>query len=463
MFSQSTKEAIKTGLALSLTMMVVHWLGWQKTSWAMLTVFVLSLTNVYGFSALKSQNRAVGTLLGAVVAFVILSLFSQSPLGFFVAILSFLSFCVYMGYDTKRGYLFNIAITVCLVITSAGIDSGAAGLSTAILRLQETLLGVVVFSLVYRLVWPVTTESEFYRIANDTTAKIEEALDRESSSQLDEGRNNFDVPPLDIKPMAKNVKLLSDLIALPSSKKTELAEKKAILQHAVKGLMYCVSELKKRTEGQSSVSNESLRAALIDAKSALNDSDEQAIARLRKLPTARAEQFVQDVQPNRWKGIAVALGVAITVIMMWLYLPVPGGALLPVFGLIIAVNVSQAPAKLATPVIMLYTVFAVSILAQYVLVFPTLTESWQLGVIFFFNVVVWYKLFELLNLGSLKVLMGNALINMVGSATELTPSYNIESPLMMLVFLFVVMAIVRFYALLFEELPSYVSLQPKHS
>jgi uncharacterized membrane protein YccC len=77
MLSHSNKEASKTGLALSLTLLTVHWFGWKKTSRAMLTAFVLSLTDVYGYSVLKSQNRVVGTIIGSLVAFVILSLLSQ--------------------------------------------------------------------------------------------------------------------------------------------------------------------------------------------------------------------------------------------------------------------------------------------------------------------------------------------------------------------------------------------------
>jgi uncharacterized membrane protein YccC len=79
-----------------------------------------------------------------------------------------------MSLDLRRGYLYNIAITVFLVITSAGVDNGTNGFATAILRLQETLLGVVIFSLVYRLVWAVTTESEFDRMAMATLSELEQ-------------------------------------------------------------------------------------------------------------------------------------------------------------------------------------------------------------------------------------------------------------------------------------------------
>ncbi|USD43338.1 hypothetical protein J4N42_22405 [Vibrio sp. SCSIO 43135] len=74
---------------------------------------------------------------------------------------------------------------------------------------------------------------------------------------------------------------------------------------------------------------------------------------------------------------------------------------------------------------------------------------------FFVNVVVWYRIFERYHLSTMKILLGNALVNMVGSATELTPSYDIASPLMMLVYMFVAMAVVRFYVSLFDHLPRF--------
>ncbi|USD43339.1 FUSC family protein [Vibrio sp. SCSIO 43135] len=369
MLSHSSKEAIKTGVALSLTLMAVHWLGWQKTSWAMLTVFVLSLTDVYGYSALKSQNRALGTLLGSLTAFVILSLFSQDRVGFFVSVLGFLSFCVYMSFDARRGYLYNIAITVCLVITSAGIDSGTTGFATAILRLQETLLGVVIFSLVYRMLWPVTTESEFERVASLTLDNLHQRL-------------LGDQAELEPEQVAKNIQLLNDLLSLPSNAKSGLAARKEDLTIALNALNYLHAQTEIRAGNTRKVNDEKLLDLVSDVRAILANEGDEPLMRLRALPLVPITSNKGDDLPNRIRCIALVLSMAITMVFMWIWMPVPGGALFPVLGLIIALNLAKAPAKFITPVMLLYFLFAFVVLAQYVLVFPMFTESWQIALVF---------------------------------------------------------------------------------
>ncbi|WP_171051952.1 FUSC family protein [Vibrio rotiferianus] len=435
MFQHSTKQAIKTGLALSISLLTVHWLGWQKSSWVMLTVFVLSLTENYGYSALKSQNRLLGTLLGASMAFVLLALFSQQRGAFLSTILLFFAFCVYMNFDKRRGYLYNIAITVCLVIASAGINNGAAALATAILRLQDTLLGLVIFSLVYRLVWPTTGESEFFRKAENLLDDLEQEIAGAVVNTSQASR-------------VKVVNQLQDILHLPSSEKTTLAACKSQLSDALNGMTYIIQRLATKQEGQQSRSE--LEILIAEGRSVLEGAPSVS-ERLRSLPVQMINQEDQDIASARFKGLLVSLGLAISALVLWIALPIPGGAMFPVFGLIVAANIASAPANYAAPVMLVYILFAGIVLLQYVFVFPLLTVSWQLAILFFINIVLGYLLLEKLHMTATKMLMGNALINMVGSATELVPSYDIVAPLTMLVFLFIVMALFQFYAQLFSR------------
>jgi uncharacterized membrane protein YccC len=435
MLKHTTKQAIKTGLALSLSLLTVHWLGWQKSSWVMLTVFVLSLTDSYGYSALKSQNRAMGTLLGAVTAFIILGLFSQQRMAFLASIVAFLMFCVFMNFDKRRGYLYNIAITVCLVISSAGIDSGAAGLSTAILRFQDTVLGVVIFSLVYRLVWPTTSESEFHRLAVATLDSLEQEL-------------NGETPLVSPEERKKHILLISDILTLPEIDKTVLAERKAQLKCLVNGLVYVNRKL---AAENNQVSRQQDLTGLITEMRALLSGSSNTTQALMSIPVQTMNTRENDLRTKQLKGVLIALGLSLSIIAMWILMPVPGGSLFPVFGLIVAANMASAPAKAALSSLLIYITFASIVLLQYVFLFPVLTASWQLALVFFVNIVVGYSLLDKWHLTSVRVLLGNALINMVGSATELVPSYNIISPVTMLVFLFMVMAVFQFNALLFER------------
>jgi uncharacterized membrane protein YgaE (UPF0421/DUF939 family) len=441
MISHSTKEAIKTGLALSLTMMTAHWLGWQKTSWAMLTVIVLSVTQFYGYSALKAQNRILATILGAAVGFSMLCLFPQNRALFLSSMVAYILFTIHMGFDKRRGYVYSLSGCVALIVASAGISDGATGFSTGILRLQDNLLGLTIFTLVFRLLWPNTTESEFERIANETIKELEADFDALSEKEQAEKLNKLNA----------NIAYLTDLVTLPESKKTKMAQYKGILTSSVNGLQYLVES---KTSQNSSVNTTAIRfsALLSEIKLVINTPKEAKLDRLNQIPTVLKPTPKNGTVRDHLRPLCVALGMSISVIALWIYLPVPGGALFPIIGLVLATNVCMAPAKFATPILFIYMLFTASILLQYVFIFPSLTESWQLAIIFFLNIVIWHSVLDILHLGAVKVLMGNALVNIPGGATELVPTYSITGAITMIVNLFIVLALFRFFALAFENI-----------
>ncbi|MGR5175002.1 FUSC family protein [Vibrio parahaemolyticus] len=443
MFAHGTKEAIKTGVALSLTLMAAHWLGWQNVSWAILTVMMLSVTDVYGYSALKAQNRIFGTFLGAITAFVILSLFSQDRFWFFASLLSVLAFCTYKSFDARRGYFYSVTNIVCLIILSAGISNGAAGFETAILRLQETSLGTVIFTLVYRLLWPVTTEKEFYHVATKTLDELEVSC--ANQGLMTEVKN---------AQIEKNIALLDDLLSLPSTNKTELVAIKHELQSFTNGLKYIHNQLQKHPLEGAPQTAKQVDTLFKHLRNVLAETASPSLACIKELPIQTPERRNLVLVSKRIKGVAVSLSVSTTGIAMWILLPVPDGSVFIIWSCIIALMAALTPPKLVTPIMLVFLLFSSVVLLQYVFVFPQLTESWQLASLFFANIIVSYKALELTHLSQLKVLVGSALVNMTGSAVDLTPNYNIESPLMMLVFVFVILALVRFYSSLFENFPN---------
>jgi hypothetical protein len=297
------------------------------------------------------------------------------------------------------------------------------------------VLGVVIFSLVYRLVWPTTSESEFHRLAVATFDSLEQEL-------------NGETPQVSPEERKKNILLISDILTLPEIDKTVLAERKAKLKCLVNGLVYVSRKL---AAENNRVSRQQELAALITEMRALLSGSSNTTQALMSIPVQTMNTLENDLRTKQLRGMLTALGLSLSVIAMWILMPIPGGASFPVFGLIVAANVATAPAKLAAPVMLIYMTFAALVLAQYVFLFPMLTASWQLALVFFLNIVVGYSLLEKWHLMSVRLLLGNALINMVGSATELVPSYNVLSPLTTLVFLFIVMATFQFNALLFER------------
>ncbi|WP_394131735.1 FUSC family protein [Shewanella maritima] len=437
MLSHSMQHTIKTGLALSLTMIAAHWLGWQKTSWAMLTVIVMSVTQVYGYSALKSQNRIIATLLGAGVAFTLLCLFPQDRTYFFISILLYTGFCIHMGFDKRRGYIYSLSLCIALIISSSGFTDGATGFATAIIRLQETLLGLVIFSLVFRLLWPNTTASEFKRVSSETVKTLRDELADTDNKKRE----------AILKKLNSNIALLHDLVSLPESRKTEIFRYENELTSLVNALQYLVSGY---AEGKLTEKDIEYYIDIIDES--IQDPSQYNPSNFEGIPYVLQNKPTNGTIKDHLKPLAIGLSMTLTILALWVYLPVPGGALFPILGIVVATNMCMFPAKLATPILFAFMTFTVSILIQYVWLFPLFTESWQLAIVFFLNIIFWHSVLDFVNLGAIKILMGNALVNIPASATELTPTYSIVGPVTMVMNIFVILAIFRFFALLYENL-----------
>ncbi|NMU76265.1 FUSC family protein, partial [Vibrio parahaemolyticus] len=115
----------------------------------------------FAHSINKGHNRLLGTLLGIGYAFFLITTFSQDRFLFLTFFTLFLGACIFMSSDEKYGYVFSIGFAVCSIIACMGGFDSQATFHFAVLRMQETILGVITFSFVYRLVWPVSTEQNF--------------------------------------------------------------------------------------------------------------------------------------------------------------------------------------------------------------------------------------------------------------------------------------------------------------
>lgn len=96
-----------------------------------------------------------------------------------------------------------------------------------------------------------------------------------------------------------------------------------------------------------------LRAVLVGG-------DRESLAILTEYPRTPILTSHAGTIPKRIKGVFVALSIS-----MWLWMPIPGGALFPVFGMILAVNLSQTPVKMVTPSMLLYFLFSFSELKNF--------------------------------------------------------------------------------------------------
>lgn len=447
MLNPSMKAAIKYGIALVIAMFCSMWLGWSKTSWSMLTVTVLATLEVYGYWAQKSRNRLYGTVIGTAVAFLIVGLFAQDRVMFIASLTAFLWVCVYYQSHRTLGYMFNIAITVCLIISSSVSADSASVINTAILRMQDTILGVAVFSLVYRLVWPTTTDEAYVKRARAGLTDL----------QMLSTLLKADIPDFEevtkLTARVRNTSIgLKELLSLPvedsdflSRHRERLVELSTVVDNASKIVEQVSSgETTNISEFDLQVLDElteKVRDFLEnDGGASMHHVNKRSLSALplMSLPKEKRVFFAN-----------IAACVTVTAFGLWIYMPVPNGVLFPTLAGVLAANILTIPGKAVKYIMLFYTIVASFLLLQYTFIMPAMTEAWQILALYFCNAVLLWRLCDILKVSPLKALAGNILVNIPASVVEAVPSYNIESPLNMIVMLFMSLLLIEFYSKVF--------------
>ena len=154
-----TKEAIKVGLAMAIVYGIALQMDWDRPYWAAFAVAFISLATT-GQSLRKGFLRMSGTLVAGVAALTIIALFPQERWWFMATLSVYIGFCTYMMTGSKNPYFYQVSAFVCVIIC---FDSDAQSLQvfqTAVIRIQETGLGILVYSLVAVFLWPRSTRNE---------------------------------------------------------------------------------------------------------------------------------------------------------------------------------------------------------------------------------------------------------------------------------------------------------------
>lgn len=150
------REAIKTGLAFSLVFGIAMQLGWMNPYWAGWAVAVIALPTV-GASIRKGTLRVVGTIPGCLAALVIVALAPQERWTFMLLTCGWMFFTSYLMVSRQKdSYLWVMAGYVCLIILLSDLDSSASMFESAVFRTVETVMGVVVYTLIAVFLWPLT-------------------------------------------------------------------------------------------------------------------------------------------------------------------------------------------------------------------------------------------------------------------------------------------------------------------
>jgi uncharacterized membrane protein YccC len=151
--SHRAKESIKTALAMTLAYGIGLQMGWDRPYWAGFAVAFVSLATV-GLSLNKATLRMLGTVLGAIVALTLIGLFAQQRWLFILFLSLWFALCTYMNAGNRNQYFWFVAGFVSLIIAVDGGPNADSAFSIAMLRLQQTGLGILMYSLVAIFLWP---------------------------------------------------------------------------------------------------------------------------------------------------------------------------------------------------------------------------------------------------------------------------------------------------------------------
>jgi hypothetical protein len=103
------------------------------------------------------------------------------------------------------------------------------------------------------------------------------------------------------------------------------------------------------------------------------------------------------------------------------------------------------PKAYINDVILGFIVFATFVLLQFVLLLPSLTEAWQLALFYFVNLIIMSISCDVLKKPLQKTIGPMMLVVLTNGPLHLTPSYDIQTPLIMVTFVFLAIALTKFY------------------
>ena len=172
--SRRAKEAIKTALAATIAIGIALSLNWDNPRWAGFAVAFISLATI-GQSFTKAVLRAMGTLFAVTFALFLLSLYAQERWMFMVVFTIYLGFCAYRMTRSRHQYFWQVGGFVCAIVLVAAAPDPANGFHVAMARAQETGLGILVYTVIALLLWPVSSQPQFDKVT-DTLASTQQQM-----------------------------------------------------------------------------------------------------------------------------------------------------------------------------------------------------------------------------------------------------------------------------------------------
>ena len=496
MISERCKPPLKVAFALSLAIVSALWLGWEKPYWAGFAVIVMAATETTGHSLRKGRHRVLGTLLGVAAAFLFVGYLAQQPLLFLLFFTLFAAICVYLQSNPRTGYVWSISLMVCTLILVMGKLSGELTFNVAMLRLQETLLGVLCFTLVFSLLWPVSSRRLLHATLQDFFAEQQVKITQTSDALAGCGERSQGLG------FGDGIRFLSRLEDLVSAAVVDsyhiaaeaeswalflaqlrqwallcghLSEAEELLgtaavQYGQEDTQRLLGRIKQRLATAEALfggkeagelplpqalhlaspadDDPQHHGALVLLEQVLNQMDQLSAEMAQTLQTALLAQEASVPQPQHqrkrcqtggWSLDPERLYLAVKVcsiiwicIALWLYVPMTGGVMIVMLGVILGSVAVSLPFCNVKSLLFMMVGWSVVILAQYVLIMPLFTEVWQLALFYFVNSFCIWYCFARPQQVLTRMLGSQVLVMMTMGALQQRPVYDIQLALLQL-------------------------------
>lgn len=165
----------KVLLSVYLAGMIAMRLGLASPSTAMITVFVV-MHRQSGMVLAKAFYRALGTGVGSIAAVTMVALFPQQPLPFLLVLSLWVGLCAggALMFRNFRSYGFVLSGYTVAIIALPAINTPTLLFDLAVARVTEVMLGLLVSTAVFDVVFPVRLRASLRTAA---TALLDGFLD----------------------------------------------------------------------------------------------------------------------------------------------------------------------------------------------------------------------------------------------------------------------------------------------
>lgn len=174
--SPKFQYAIKTALSLTLAYLIPMALGWPQAQTAAITVMLIAATGMVSESLQKGVLRILGTVIGAVLGLSLIALFPQDRIAYLLAASTTVAVIIYL-YNAYQGdsTVFMLTAVVTLMVFNGGDAEGA--FLYGVDRAFMTAFGVILYTLVASMLWPVKTADNTRTMAAAIAGQYRRAFD----------------------------------------------------------------------------------------------------------------------------------------------------------------------------------------------------------------------------------------------------------------------------------------------